>query len=159
MTSLSRHPHLRWRSFGLVAAGGAVGCACREAAFLLIPAAGIMPIAIPLVNVVAAFIIGVLYEGLTRLSVRDARTTRFKLLLGTGFCGGLSTYSALALDVAALNDAGRWELGVLYGLGSVLIGGVATWLGIVIAARANQRAGQRAQLTPPRPETASSAQS
>ena len=102
-----RPSHLRWGPLGLVALGGAVGASAREVVSLLIPDLGALPIAIPIVNIVGAFLLGYLYEAVTRLGPGDSRAKNLKLLLGTGFCGGFTTYSSLATDTAVLNANGH----------------------------------------------------
>lgn len=135
----TRPSHLRWGPLGLVAFGGALGASAREVVSLLVPVQGALPIAIPIVNIVGAFLLGYLYEAVTRLGPGDSRAKNLKLLLGTGFCGGFTTYSSLATDTAVLNSNGHLGLAVVYSLGTVVLGALATWLGIVIAARANSR--------------------
>lgn len=54
-------------------------------------------------------------------------------MVGTGFMGGFTTYSALAADTAGLLGGGRVGVGIAYGLGTVLVGGLATWAGIATA--------------------------
>ncbi|GAA3863180.1 CrcB family protein [Leifsonia kafniensis] len=142
---MARPSHLRWGPIGLVALGGAVGASAREGLSLLIPNLGPMPIVIPLINIVGAFLLGYLYEAVTRLGPGDSRAKNLKLLLGTGFCGGFTTYSSLATDTAVLNSNGYLPLAFVYALGTVILGAFATWAGIVIAARANAR---RAAHTP-----------
>ncbi|WP_240613452.1 fluoride efflux transporter FluC [Brachybacterium endophyticum] len=61
-----------------------------------------------------------------------------RLLLGIGFIGGYTTYSALATDTALLIGSGSAGTGVGYALGTVLLGGIATWTGILIASLAHQ---------------------
>ena len=65
--------------------------------------AGRLPLGTLLVNLVAAFVLGVL-TGATDLDPRAAA------LLGTGFCGALSTWSTFAYEVVDL--AGRREQAV-----------------------------------------------
>lgn len=59
------------------------------------------------------------------------------MLLGTGFCGGFTAYSSLATDTAVLLDKSRVDLAVLYVLLTVVVGAIATFLGIVVAAKLN----------------------
>ncbi|MEK8225306.1 CrcB family protein [Oerskovia sp. M15] len=59
------------------------------------------------------------------------------MLLGTGFCGGFTTYSSLATDTAVLLDKDRVDLALIYVLATVLIGAVATFTGIVVATKVN----------------------
>jgi CrcB protein len=144
----SRPVHLHWRYAGLVALGGVFGTAAREALALAlplrIPAVGGFPLAILLINVAGAFLLGLLLEALTRRGSEPGRRQNLRLLLGTGFLGGFTTYSALATDTALLlgNDLG---LAAGFALGSVLVGAIATWAGIVVGAVASRhRSGPRA---------------
>ena len=58
-----------------------------------------------------------------------------RLFVGTGFLGGFTTYSALALDTAALAGAGLAGHAAAYGLGTVVVGAAASLVGILVAAR------------------------
>ncbi|SDC14825.1 CrcB protein [Sanguibacter gelidistatuariae] len=134
-----RPNHLRWLPLALVALGGAVGAATREGTSLIIPDASGVPVAIAIVNVLGAFALGYLYEAVTRLGPGNPTAASIKLLLGTGFCGGFTTYSSLATDSAVLLSHGRWGVGSLYAFGTLLIGACATFAGIAVASRANAR--------------------
>jgi CrcB protein len=138
-----RHPrpvHLHWRYVGLVALGGMVGTAAREALTLMIPSVGAFPLAIFLINISGAFLLGVLLEGLARRGPDAGRRRTLRLLLGTGFLGGFTTYSALAAASALLlgEQAG---LALSYAIGTVLAGAMATWCGIAVGALASGRLG------------------
>ena len=66
------------------------------------------------VNVAGAFILGLL--------VGRGVDARWQLLVGTGFCGSLTTFSAWMVDCVVLLAAGRWLqaaglLGITLGLG------------------------------------------
>jgi len=117
-----------------------VGVAGREGLSLAVPDVGGVPVVVPVVNVVGAFLLGYLYEALTRSGAGPATASRLKLLLGTGFCGGFTTYSSLATDTAVLLDQARWDLGAVYALGTVLVGAAATVGGIALGARLHPRA-------------------
>ena len=88
MAAATRPSYLRWASIGLVMIGGAFGAAGREGVSLAVPDIDQLPIAIPIVNIVGAFLLGYLYEAVARRLPGDPRGPRLKLLLGTGFCGG-----------------------------------------------------------------------
>jgi CrcB protein len=124
-----RGPRGAWVPIALVALGGAVGAASREGLSLAIPELDDVPVSIVIINVVGAFLLGFLYQAVTRLD--GSRAKDLKLLLGTGFCGGFTTYSSLATDSAVLLRDGRVWTTVAYALGTVLLGACATWLGIL----------------------------
>lgn len=135
----TRPPYLHWPNLGLVLVGGALGVAAREGASLVITEGGDMPVVVPVLNLLAAFLLGFLYQGLTRTAPGEPLTSRLKLTVGTGFCGGLSTYSSLATDTAVLLSDGHADLALLYSLGTVLLGAVATVAGIAVGDRLHPR--------------------
>jgi len=132
--SASLPVHLRWDAVGLVALGGAGGTAARVAISLAIPPVGAIPVATVAINVAGAFLLGVLLEVLARRGPDEGRLRSIRLLLGTGFLGGFTTYSALAIDTVMLTG-GDTGTALAYSFGTILIGGVATWAGIVTGTR------------------------
>lgn len=118
----------------LVAAGGAVGSAARYGVGTALGGGAPWPVATALVNVVGAFLLGVLLEALVRRGPESVTTRRVRLTLGTGLLGGFTTYSALALEVDRLLGAGQASVATLYGLGSVALGVSACLAGVALAA-------------------------
>lgn len=140
MSAGSHRPpaHLRWGPMALVFLGGAAGVAGRESLALVIPNLGEVPVAIPVINVMGAFLLGCLYEAVTRTGSTPTGRN-LKLLLGTGFCGGFTTYSSLAADTALyLHDSLPWAA-LIYAFGTVLVGACSTWAGIAVGSRINTR--------------------
>lgn len=133
--------HLRFRYLSLVFLGGVLGTAAREALSLAVPGVDGIPVAILAVNLAGAFLLGLLLESLARRGADHGARRLVRLLLGTGVMGGFTTYSALAADTALLLGDGRAGAGILYGLGTVLLGAAATWLGIWAGMRAQERRG------------------
>ena len=130
--------HLRWRYLGLVFLGGTAGTALREALSLVFPD-GRLPMTTLGINLLGALLLGVLLEALVR-SGHDAGGRRtLRLLLGTGLLGGFTTYSALATYSALLLLDGEIPHALAYALGTVLLGGVATGLGIGLGAAPRRR--------------------
>ncbi|UVI36733.1 fluoride efflux transporter FluC [Brevibacterium spongiae] len=129
----ARPLHLRLPYLGLAVLGGTLGTAAREAISLSVPDLAGIPMAILGINILGAFLLGVLLAGLSRLGPDAGMRRRVRIMLGTGFMGGFTTYSALAADTAGLLGEGRVGAGVLYGLATVVIGGLATWAGIATA--------------------------
>ncbi len=83
-----------------------------------------------LVNITGCFLIGVFYSLSERSNVL---TPEWRLLLTTGFCGGFTTFSAFTLEGMDLLKENRIGLLLAYIAASVLIGLVATYIGIRIA--------------------------
>lgn len=134
--------HLRPGALMLVFVGGTLGTAARESLSLVLPPIDGIPYAIFGINITGALLLGVLLESLVRRGPDRGGRQRLRLLLGTGLLGGFTTYSALATDTAHLIGSGSVGAGVAYGVGTVLLGAVATWVGIALASAAHGR-GQR----------------
>ncbi|MFL0565396.1 fluoride efflux transporter FluC [Microbacterium sp. 179-I 1D1 NHS] len=134
-----RPVHLAWSSILLVLVGGTAGTAAREALSLAIPPAGGIPVAIFLINIVGALLLGSLLEALSRRGPDAGRRRSLRLLLGTGFAGGFTTYSALAVDTGVLVTGGDAFVGVLYALATVAVGALATVTGIALAASRHRK--------------------
>ncbi|WP_150307060.1 CrcB family protein [Planctomonas psychrotolerans] len=128
-----------WRSLALVALGGTVGTALREAVALTVPPLAGVPVATAGINVSGAFLLGLLLEVLTCSRDGDARSADLGLLLGTGLLGGFTTYSALAVDANLLLAAGQPGLSVIYAVGTLALGALAAFLGILAGAAARHR--------------------
>lgn len=125
------------RSFALVAIGGAAGTLTRHGVAEALDADRLFPMATFLVNVTGSFALGAL---LAVLLVRDhsAPASRLRLLLCTGFLGGYTTYSALAVETDTLLRGDHVALGLTYAAGSVVAGLLAAYAGVA-AARAVAR--------------------
>ena len=79
---------------------------------------------VPLINVVGAFAIGILFGWRARMP-HSSRRQRAQLFLGTGVLGGFTTYSALAVESA---DPGL----LWWGAATVLVGTAAAWAGVLL---------------------------
>jgi CrcB protein len=135
------HPapiHLNARYLGVVALGGALGTACRELLSLAYPPVDGLPLTILAINILGALLLGVLLGTLGHRGPDEGHRRIVRLLLGTGVMGGFTTYSALATDTALLAGSDRFGAAAVYSLGTVLIGALATWAGIAIAAAAHR---------------------
>lgn len=106
----------------LVAVGGTMGAGLRWAVLEATPEA-VFPWPVLVVNLVGCALLGAL------LGPGTPRSTR--LLVGTGLCGGLTTFSTFAVEVARLLRADDAPTAVAYIVASV-VGGLA----VAIAARA-----------------------
>jgi CrcB protein len=127
-----------------VFAGGCLGALSRYGLTLLYPAKdGSWPAATFLVNLLGAFILGLLLEGLARRG-DDTGARRFvRLGIGTGFLGAFTTYSTLAVDANLLVKNGHVPLAAAYTFASVAAGLLLSALGIQIAAAHHRRQKER----------------
>ena len=131
----------------LVALGGAAGSAGRSAIALALPGSPLA--ATLLVNVVGAFALGVLIAVLTGTAPegrdggeqarRRDRQLRARFLLGTGLCGGFTTYSALALQVAELVQDSAVLTAVGYALITLVVGTSASVAGLALGGTVRAR--------------------
>jgi CrcB protein len=139
-------PHRRWSLLALVAAGGTVGTALRQALLLLAPDLERFPVTTFAINLAGAFALGVLLELLVRSGPDDGRRRGIRLLVGTGVLGGFTTYSALAAATAMLAATGLAGWAVVYALGTVVLGAAMSVAGIAfggaIARRRPPRTGE-----------------
>jgi CrcB protein len=123
----------------VVAVGGGVGTCARYALTQALRPEHGLPVGTLTANLVGAFLLGVLLELLVRAG-RETRGRRvLRLGLGTGFMGGFTTFSSLALEVERLLQDGRVGLALTYGLGSVVVGFAACLAGVVLSARHHRR--------------------
>lgn len=120
----------------VVFVGGAAGTALRWLAEQEWPThAGQWPVGTFVVNLVGAFVLGLLLESLVRLGPDHGLRRQIRLAAGTGFCGAFTTYSAFALELSLLGKGGHIVLAVVYALVSVCAGVAAAWLGVHVARR------------------------
>jgi len=122
-----------YSSFFAVAIGGAIGCLGRW--LLAIKLNGLfpnLPLGTLLVNLVGGFIIGMAMALFMRAPNLDPA---LKLLITTGFCGGLTTFSTFSAEVVFMLQEGRlgWAAATVsaHVLGSLLM----TFLGYGLVAR------------------------
>jgi fluoride exporter len=84
-------------------------------------------------NVLGAFLLGYF---MTRLQERLPVSAYRRPLLGTGFCGGLTTFSTLQLEVLRMLDAHLVGLALAYVLASVVAGFMAVLVATNLVRRA-----------------------
>jgi CrcB protein len=137
--------HRRLRLLLVVAAGGAVGAPLRFGLAKALPAApGAWPMATFVTNVLGAFLLGVLLEGLTRVGPDDGYRRVIRLAVGTGLLGAFTTYSTLATEAVLLGRDGDAGLAVAYGLVSAMAGYGAAAAGIGLSALGHRAVQARA---------------
>ena len=107
------------RRIALVAAGGALGSTTRWAVGeAIVPTHGV-PWALLVVNLVGSAVLALALAESGRVRRRAGLLVDF---VGTGFCGGLTTFSSLAVATAKLTRDGRPGVGLGFLAGSVIAG-------------------------------------
>ena len=136
---MSRPPHLRPGLVALVGVGGGVGTLGRFGLARALPPGDGWPVATLLANLVGAFLLGLLLEGLVRRGPEDEARRRLRLALGTGVLGGFTTFSSLAIEIERLAAGGDAMLGAVYGLASVVAGIACAGAGVALAVGRHER--------------------
>lgn len=128
-----RAVHLTPTFIALVALGGAAGSLARHGVERLLGTSDGLPVGTLTVNLVGAFVLGALLEWLATRGSDVGRRRAARLLVGTGFLGGFTTYSALAVEADILLRDGRVTLALVYVLTTVVVGLLATLAGVLSA--------------------------
>jgi CrcB protein len=104
------------RELGAIFLGGTAGALVRAGVGEVLPAGGAdWPWATFLVNVAGTALLGYWFTALPHTSYR-------RPLLTTGFCGALTTFSTIQLELLEMIDAGRLAVAVAYLATSVAAG-------------------------------------
>lgn len=126
----SRWPRIHWLTVGAVAGGGFFGGLVRYLVGLAVPTSpGGFPWATFVVNTAGGFILALL---LVLVLEVFPPTTYLRPVIGTGFCGALTTFSTVAVGVDELVAADRVATAVGYTAASVAAGLAAALFGIVL---------------------------
>lgn len=103
-----------------------MGTAAR-AGLLLLGVPGATDLVVGLINVVGAFLLGVVTGAIIRCA-DTPRARAVRQFLGTGVLGGFTTYSTFAVD--AVTGTALWLT-----LGTAVVGVLAAWLGLALTSR------------------------
>lgn len=134
-----RPPYLWPGLIIVVITGGALGTLARYGIAEAVPTAKDgWPIATLIVNLAGAFILGVLLEALARRGPDIEQRRRLRLFAGTGFCGGFTTCSALAVELDLLLRDHQLAIAAGYAAVTLVGGLLAAVAGIALAAGHHQ---------------------
>lgn len=118
-----------WRDIAAVIVGGAIGTALRLSLDTLIPHTDdTFPFSTLLINTLGAFALAVL---VARVWERAASWVRAGL--GAGLLGTFTTFSAMAVSLVTLGQAGEWMPAAAYLALTLVLGVGAAWLGLRLA--------------------------
>ncbi len=130
-------PRADKRELAAIFAGGAIGTLLRAGLAEAFPhSATAWPWPTFVVNLVAAFLLGYF---VTRLQERLPLSSYRRPLLGTGLCGGLSTFSTMQVEIVTMISAHAWALAVGYTTASIAAGYVMIYLATAMVRRVRVR--------------------
>jgi CrcB protein len=125
------------REIGAVFVGGACGGLLRSGLSQLVPfAPGHWPWVTFGVNVTGSFLLGYFA---TRLQERLPLSSYRRPLLGTGVCGGLTTFSTLQVELLRMLDAHEYLLAASYAATSLVVGYLGVHLATAMVRRVRVR--------------------
>lgn len=124
------------RFLGSVVIGGALGTLVRYLLEEANPATpGRWPATTFWINVSGSLVLGALLTGLARTGPDAGWRRVVRLGVGTGFCGGFTTYSTFIIEVDSLARGGHGVTAAGYAVLSILAGITAAALGMATARR------------------------
>jgi CrcB protein len=123
-----------WRAIAAVCIGGTVGCLLRWFLGLwLNQQSSVMPLGTLAANLIGGYIVGI---AVAFFAMNTTLAPEWRLLVITGFCGGLTTFSSFSAEVVLMLRQDRWMWAcstvALHLFGSLLMtfAGIATVAGI-----------------------------
>jgi CrcB protein len=125
------------RELAAIFLGGALGTVARAALeALAAPDPGRWPWPTFTANIVGAFLLGYFT---TRLLERLPVSSYRRPLLGTGFCGGLTTFSTMQVETIRMLEHHHYGLAVGYTAASIVAGLVALYIATAMVRRVRVR--------------------
>ena len=117
-------------NFLAVFIGGGLGALIRYILYLIMPHWSYLPLATLTANFFGCFIATVVF---VYFALKSDLNPIYKTLLITGFCGGLSTLSALSLELLHFIQTNDYLRAFMYLFATVVVCLVAVLLGIFVA--------------------------
>ncbi len=125
------------RELAAVFAGGAIGTLARAGlSELAAPDPGRWPWPTFVANIVGAFLLGYF---VTRLLERLPVSSYRRPLLGTGLCGGLTTFSTMQVETIKMLEHHHYGLTVGYTVASIVAGLLAVYVATAMVRRVRVR--------------------
>lgn len=114
-----------------IAIAGAIGALARyrvDASVVRYVPTG-LPIATLAINVSGSFVLGLI----TGFALYHGLPSTPRLVMGTGFCGGYTTFSTFAYEVVRLTDEGRHREAAVVLVTSLMVPALVAALGMALA--------------------------
>lgn len=132
------HTHPGWMV--VVFVGGCLGTLARYTTSMALPTIGDgWPVATLTVNLIGAFILGLLLQALINHGPDQGRRRLIRLGIGTGFLGGFTTYSTFAVESDLMISHSHIGTAITYILASLVGGVLLSTLGIQVATKHHRR--------------------
>ena len=109
--------------------GGGIGALTRFLIFSTFPRGSYLPIQTMLVNFWGCFLAVII---VTFIAEKSISSTLLRNLLITGFCGGLSTFSTISLEVMEYLQNGDYTKTIIYLIINLFICIISVILGVVL---------------------------
>ena len=113
----------------ITVAAGAVGAMIRYLISRAVPGRDRFPWAVLVVNVVGSAIGGVVVG----LATSGGVSSDIRLILVSGLCGGLTTFSTWSVETIQLVQDGRWRVAAASVIANLVLGSGAAALGYLLA--------------------------
>lgn len=125
------------RELAAVFVGGAIGTVARAAVATALPFnPAHWPWATFIVNIIGAFMLGYFT---TRLLERLPLSSYRRPFLGTGLCGGLTTFSTMQVEILKIIEHGHYGLAAAYAFVSIVAGILAVYTATILVRRVRIR--------------------
>ena len=116
-------------NFVAVFFGGGLGAIVRYLLYLILPNWTYLPLATMVANFFGCFIATIVF---VYFAMKSGLNPTFKAFLITGFCGGLSTLSALSLELLHFIHSDDYIKAAIYVLSTVIICTISVLLGVYV---------------------------
>ena len=117
-------------NFIAVFLGGGLGALIRYILYLILPTSAYLPLATLIANFFGCFIATIVF---VYFISKTGLNPTYKTFLITGFCGGLSTLSALSLELLHFIQTDDYLRAIIYTLSTVIVCTIAVALGVIVA--------------------------
>lgn len=110
--------------------GGGLGSSLRFIISKYLNTGHLLPYGTLLVNILGSLILGIILGFAIKYNNLNSPAT---LLLGAGFCGGFTTFSTFSFENYSLLKSGDYLSFSIYFFGSLILGILAIFIGILIS--------------------------